>query len=115
MTQGIHGQQRGVSCYIAKVILEHAMGQFRTTGWLGCYETGLLAFQNIVTHEGEGNTTEIRTTAKASYDNIGIFTRLLHLFLCLQSDNSLMQGNMAQHRAKRIFTVGGIHGQLDSL
>ena len=47
--------------------------------------------ENIVPHEGESNTAEVGTSAKAGNDHIGIFTCHLHLFFGFQADDCLMQ------------------------
>ena len=105
MSQGEHRQQRGIACLIAKVVLELAACQFRTRGGLGCNETGLLAFEDVVPHEGEGDAAEVGTTAKAANHHIGIFACHRHLLFCLQADNRLMQGDVAQHGAEGVFAV----------
>ena len=52
-----------------------------------------------MTHEWEGDATEVAAAAEAGNHHVGIFASHLHLLLSLQSDDCLMQGHMAKHRA----------------
>ena len=68
----------------------------------------------VMTHEGERNTTEVRTATKATNHDIGIFACHLHLFLSLQTDDSLVKTYVIQHGTECVFTIRCGGGQLDS-
>ena len=68
-----------------------------------------------MTHERERNSTEIRSTAEATDNQIGILSGHGHLLFSLQTDNRLVQGHVIQHRTERIPAIRRTHGQLDSL
>ena len=113
MSEREHGQQRRIACLISKVILELAACQLRAGCRFRSDKTGLLSFQDIVTHEGEGDAAEVGTSAEATDHHIGILTCQLHLLLGFQTDDSLMQGDMAQDGTERVFAVGCHACQLD--
>ena len=57
-------------------------------------------------HKGEGQTAKVAAAAKATYHHIGVFFGHSHLLFGFKSDDSLVQCNMVEHRAERIFAVG---------
>ena len=59
VSEGEHGQQGCVAGFVAKVILEHAACEFRARGRFGCDELRLLAVEDVVAHEGEGDAAEV--------------------------------------------------------
>lgn len=63
----------------------------RTAVGLGSDKLGLLAIAQVVAHEWEGDTTEVRTSTKASNHDIRILASHLHLLLGLKTDDGLMQ------------------------
>ena len=77
-------QQRGIAGLVAEVVTELTAGELRTAIGLGGNELGFLSVQQVVTHEGEGDSTEVGTTTKAANHHIGIFACHGHLLLCLQ-------------------------------
>ena len=68
-----------------------------------------------MTHEWESNTTEVRTTTETTDYDIWVFTCHLHLLLCLQSDDCLVQGYVTKYRTEGVLAVWGTHGEFDSL
>ena len=105
MAQGVHRQQRCIASLITEVVLKLSACQFRTTLGLSSDKFRFLAVEDVVTHEGEGNTTKVRATAEAGNHRIRIFPSLCHLFLSLQTDDGLMQSHMVEHGAQCIFTI----------
>ena len=66
---------------------------------------GLLAVEDIMTHEGESDTTEVAATTETSNHCVGIFTCHGHLLLGFKTDDGLVQTHVVEHRAKGVFTV----------
>ena len=115
MADRVHREQGSHARLIAEVILELAPRQFRTGGRFRCDETRLLAFLDVVTHEGIGDAAEVGAAAEARDDDIRILARQRHLLLRLQADDSLMQAHMIQHGTERVLAVRRRNGQLDGL
>ena len=95
MPQCKHRQQRGISGFVAKVILEFTTGQFRTRSRFGSNVSGLFSIQDSVAHKGETDSSKIGTTTKATDNHVGIFACHFHLLFGFQTDNRLMQCDMA--------------------
>ena len=95
MPQCKHGQQRGISGFVAKVILEFTTGQFRTRSRFGSNVSGLFPIQDSVAHKGEADSSKIGTATKATDNHVGIFACHFHLLFGFQTDNRLMQCDMA--------------------
>ena len=68
-----------------------------------------------MTHEREGEAAKVTTSAEAGDDHIGIFTSHLHLLLCLQSDDGLVESYVVEYRTQRIFTIRCCRCQFYSL
>ncbi len=98
MTQCEHGQQRSVACLVAEVVTELSASKFRTAVGLGSNKLCCLAVLQVMTHEGEGDTAEVRTTTETANDDVGIFASHLHLLLCLETDDGLVQSYVVKHR-----------------
>lgn len=47
--------------------------------------------EDVVAHEGEGDTAKVGTSSEAGDDGVGIFTRHFHLLFGFQSDDGLVQ------------------------
>ena len=105
MTQRVHREQRGVTCLVAEVVAELTTGEFRTTVGLGCDELRVTLTTQVMTHEGEGDTTEVGTATEAADHDIGIFACHLHLLLSLQADDGLVKTYVIQYGAECVFTV----------
>ena len=116
MAQGEHRQQRRVAGLVAKVVFKLATGEFRTAVRL-CGDELCVFVRAVedVAHEGEGNAAEVGTATEAGDHLVGILPGHLHLLLSFQSDDGLMEGDMVQHRAQRVFTSRCGGGQLDGL
>ena len=116
VAQGEHRDQRGEARLVAKVIVEHTLGELGAAQRLSCDEAGILMLAGEgVAHERECQTAKVTAAAEATDNHVGIFARHLHLLLCLQTDDALVQGHMVQHRTEGVAAVGGVHGQLHSL
>ena len=115
VTQCVHREQWGVTSLVAEVVAELTAGEFRTAVRLGCNELGVALTTQVVTHEGEGDTTEVGTTAEAADHDIRIFASHLHLLFGLQADDGLVETYVVQHGAERVFTVRCSGGELYSL
>ena len=115
MTQREHRQQGRVASLVAEVVAELAACELRTAVWLGSDELGVTLAAQVVAHEGEGNTAEVGTAAEAGNYHVGIFASHLHLLLCLQTDNGLMQAHVVEHGTERVLTVRSGGSQLNSL
>ena len=59
MTEGVHRQQWGIASLVTKVIAELTAGEFRATVRLCCDKLSMTLPTQVVTHEGEGDTTEV--------------------------------------------------------
>ena len=68
-----------------------------------------------MTHEWEGDATEVAAAAEAGNHHVGIFASHLHLLLSLQTDDGLVQTHVVQHRTECVFAVGCGGGEFDSL
>ena len=115
MTQGVHREQRGVTCLVAEVVAELAAGELRTAVGLGCDKLCGLAVLQVMTHEGEGDTAEVGTATEAADHDVGVFACHLHLLLGLQTDDGLMQTDVIQHGTEGVFTVRRGGGELYGL
>ena len=65
VAQGEHRDQRGVAALVAEVIHELALGQLRAGSRLRGDVAGLLALEQRVAHEGEGDAAEVGAAAEA--------------------------------------------------
>ena len=115
VAEGEHRQQRRVARLVAEVVTELSARQLRARRRLGGDKARFLPFEDIVAHERERDTPEIRPAAEAADHDVGILAGHLHLFLGLEADHRLVQRHMAQDRTQRIFAVRGAHRQLDRL
>ena len=112
MAQREHRQQWGISGLVAKVVAELTACELRTAVGLGCDELCVTLTAQVMTHEGEGDTTEIGTTTEAADHDVGVFACHRHLLLCLQADDGLVESYVIQHGAERLFTVRRGGGEL---
>lgn len=87
MTQRIHWQQRCIPSLVTEVILELTTSQFRTTVRLSSDKLRLLTLQDVMTHKGEGDTTEVTATTETSNHHVRILPSHRHLLLSLQTDD----------------------------
>ena len=115
MTQGEHRQQRSVASLITEVIFELTSCQLRTALWLSCNKLGVLLTTQVMTHEWESQSAEVTSATEAGNHLVRIFASHLHLLFCLQSDDSLMQSHMIEHRTQCVLTARSGSSQLDSL
>ena len=113
MAEGVHGEEGGVACDIAEVVLEYAVCEFGAACGFGGYETDFLAVFNCVAHEGEGYAAEVGAAAEACYYDIGVFARHFHLFLGFKAYDGLVERDVAEYGAESVFAVGSGHGELD--
>ena len=97
VSQCVHGQQWCVTCLVTEIVAELTASQLRTAVGFGSDELRVLAVKKVVTHEGERDTTEVRTTAEAANHDIRIFASHLHLLLSLQADDGLVQTYVVKH------------------
>ena len=111
----VHREERCVACYVAEVVLEDSVGELRTAGWFGCYEACLLAFEDVVAHEGEGYASEVGAAAEASDDDVWVFACFLHLLFGFESDDCLVEGYVTEYGAEGVLAVGGVDGKFDGL
>ena len=114
VSQGVHREQRSVTGFVGKVIMEFTTGELRARSRFGCDEACLAAFLDGVAHEREADTTEVGTATEATDNDVRIFASHLHLLFGFEADNRLVKGNVAQYRAEGIFTVRCGTGQFDS-
>ena len=112
VAQRVHREQRGVTSLVAEVVAELTACEFRTAVGLGCDELCVTLTTQVVTHEGEGDTTEVTTATEATDHDIGIFACHLHLLFCFQTNDSLVQTYVVEHGAERVFTVRSGGGEL---
>ena len=112
VAEGVHGQQWGIACLIAEIVAELATGEFGTALWLGSDELSSLAIEDVMAHEGECDATEVAAATEAGYDNIRVFTGFLHLLLCLETDDRLMDSHVVEHRTECVLTVRCRGGEL---
>ncbi len=115
MAQGIHRQQRRVASLVTEVVAELAASQFRTAVGFCSDELSVLAVEQIVAHEGEGDASEVAASTETANDDVGIFACHLHLLLSLKADDGLVKTYVVEHGAQRIFTIRCCGGQLNSL
>ena len=115
VAEGVHRQQRCIACLVAEVVAELAAGELRAAVRLGSDELDVLALEDLVAHEWEGNAAEVGTAAEAGNHYIGELTCHLHLLLSLKADDGLVEADVVQHGAEGVFTVRSGGGQLDSL
>ena len=80
VAEGVHGQKRGLSGCITKVIDIGPFGHGRTGGRLNGNDPQLSSV-HLVPDKGKGNTGEIASAAHAADDHVRIFSGLLHLLL----------------------------------
>ena len=66
-------------------------------------------------HEGEGYASEVRAASETRYHHVGILARHLHLLFRFEADDCLVEGNVVQHGAERIFAVWSGRRQLYGL
>ena len=91
VANGVHREERSESGLVTKVILELTAGELRAGRRLGCNEAGLLSFLDLVTHEWEGDATEVATSTEAGNHDVWILACHFHLLLCFEADNSLVE------------------------
>ena len=115
VAQGVHGQQWRVAGLVAEVVAELSSGELGAAVGLCGDELGLLAVEQVVAHEGEGDASEVGASSEASDDDIGILAGHLHLLLGLKADDGLVQPHVVEHGAEGILTVGRGGGQLYGL
>ena len=90
MTQRKHRQQGGIARLIAKVVFKLTTGELGAALRLGRNKLSFLTLKNVVTHEGEGQTTKVTTATEASNHLVGIFARHLHLLFGLKTYHRLV-------------------------
>ena len=106
MAQREHWQQRSVSRLIAKVVFKFSPRKLWAALRFRSDKLGVLmrAIKDV-THEWESYAAKVAATAKTSYHLVWIFTCHLHLLLCLQTDDCLMQGHMIEHGSESVFAT----------
>ena len=112
----VHRQQGRVAGFIAVVVFKLTAREFRTTLRLCCYK--LRVFVGAVedmTHEGKGNAAKVAAAPEACDDLIGIFTCHLHLLLCLQADDCLMERHVVEHGSEGVLAARCRGSQFDRL
>ena len=97
MTESEHRKKRSIAGFVTIVIFKLSLSKFRTCRRLGCNEPGLALTTETMSQERKGYASEIGTSTEASYHDIRIIPRLLHLLFCLKTDYGLMKGHMVHH------------------
>ena len=71
MTEGVHRQQGSIACLVTEVVAELSTRQLRTAVGLGSDELRMALSAQVMTHEGEGDTTEVRaaTDSQSRYQD----------------------------------------------
>ena len=115
VAERVHGDERRVTRLIAEVVLEAAARQLRARGRFGGYDTQRAPFGQLMPQEGERQSGEVRSAAKAGDHHVRIFASHLHLLLCLQPDHRLVERHMVEHTAQHILAIWRLHGQLYGL
>ena len=110
-----HRQQRRIAGFVSEVVAEDSARELRAGVGLGRDVARLSAFLERVAHERERDAAEIRSAAEAADDQVGVFACHFHLFFGLETDDRLVQRDVAQHRAERVLAVRRAHRQLDRL
>src|SRR5215831_1517122 len=88
---------------VAEIISVFAARQRRTGRWLDSDSAPLPSPAQLQAEERKCETSKIRATTRTSNDDIGIVARLLELLDRLLSDDGLVEQNVVEHRAERIF------------
>src|SRR6476620_12442754 len=88
---------------VAEIISVFAACQRRTGRWLDSDNAPPPSPAQLQAEERECETGKIRTATRTSDDDIGIVARRFELLDRLLSDDGLVQQNVVEHRAERIF------------
>ena len=114
-TECIHLHQRGELGGIAVVIGEETLRQRRAGRGLDGDQLDVAPAAQLLAQEGEGDAGEVAAAAGAADDHVRVVAGHLQLLLCLETRDRLVQQDMIQHAAERVFGVVALGGQLDGL
>ena len=115
--EGVHGQERGHAHGVAKVVPELPAREFGARGRFARDASDVGAFGQVLAQEGEREPGEVGAAAKRRNHHVRHFPGLFHLLHGLLADHGLVQQDVVQNRAERVFRVrilrGHFHGFAD--
>ncbi|CDD60078.1 uncharacterized protein BN592_01097 [Eggerthella sp. CAG:298] len=103
----VHLRERGNLAHIAEIVSELTARERWAACWLNGDEVRrILAFE-LVRHEWSHETTQVRSTACAADQDIGLHADLLERRFRLEADDGLVQQHLVEHRTQHIAAAFG--------
>lgn len=115
MPEGVHFHERRRPGGVPEIIDELPFRQSRTRSRLGGDEPGVPVLLHLLAEERERDAAEVRASARAPDDDVRVFPGHLHLFDGFLPDDGLVEEDVVENRAERIFRVVVFHRVLDRL
>ena len=104
VSQRVHLEQRSHTAGVTEIEGVDTASERRAGGGLNGDNAERLALQ-LLADEGEGEAGKVGATADAAEDDIRVIADLGKLLQCLQADDCLVEEDVVEHAAERVFGV----------